>query len=767
MPFNTIQYCIDHSIPCFTFPMDHTKTVKVKWSEITVENMPKYLSNYHNGFAILTGDKYIVIDFDKKHSPPQEIYEALFACCQAVEKTPGGYHFWFLRDVRTAHFTSTTDITWDNVHIKGLDIRANGGICYVAPSQYKNVNGVLQKYVWCKGDLSRATTVPSEIVEHLSQSEFNDSFSFTLTKEMDQRSVAGSVAGSVTGSVVEDDMMSVLSGLSQERCDTYSNWIKVGMALKHSGYSCEMWDEWSKRSTKYQHGSCHTAWNGFKERDKPITVRSLYAWLKEDNYDMFMTLQGKNQAILENLLVATNASIADAFYDMNPFRYLYSTVDGWYVLQENRTWICTGSTDVLSIPNLLNTIRKECCDVLGQLMLKLNKKKEEDDMKHQALVNALKRVSSSSFLRGVVAFLSGLYYVPNVERQFNEKRHLFAFLNGVLDTTTQTFRAIEPDDYITVTCGYEWRDIVADEKEMVLAFLQKIFPKEGVLRYILLALSRTLVGSNSEQLFHVFTGMGANGKSCLMDLCKIVFGDYYQTFTATYLTKESDGKDKPLPEFAAARYARMLVTSEPDVRDKFQVNIIKNITGNEEVSFRGMYAKMVTKYIPQFKLWILTNDMPRLSKFDQAIERRMRCIHFSTRFVYAPKAENEALRDDSLGEQFKTVEGWKYGLLGLLLDAFFSSQGLKLEMPEEVREFTDAYMLENNPVGAWLRLRYEMTGRRDDMVQKTELYQAFLDDTGVQKTQKAFSEDMIKCNIGEKKNSAGIRFYFGLLRKAE
>jgi phage/plasmid-associated DNA primase len=177
-----------------------------------------------------------------------------------------------------------------------------------------------------------------------------------------------------------------------------------------------------------------------------------------------------------------------------------------------------------------------------------------------------------------------------------------------------------------------------------------------------------------------------------------------------------------------------------------------------------MYAKLPVKYIPQFKLWILTNDMPKLSKYDQAIERRMRCVHFPTRFVYNPRAENEEKRDDTLTQQFRSDESWKYGLLGLLIDAIWELAGKNLEMPDEVKEFTEAYMLENNPVGAWLRQNYDITGNRDDIIKKQDLYQSFLQDTGISKTQKSFSEDIVKCNINERKSN-GDRFYFGIIRK--
>jgi len=51
------------------------------------------------------------------------------------------------------------------------------------------------------------------------------------------------------------------------------------------------------------------------------------------------------------------------------------------------------------------------------------------------------------------------------------------------------------------------------------------------------------------------------------------------------------------------------------------------------------------------------------------------------------------------------------------------------------------------------------------VVQKSELYRAFLEDTGLHKTQKAFYDDIAKCNVSEKKNKEGTRLYCGILRK--
>jgi hypothetical protein len=146
----------------------------------------------------------------------------------------------------------------------------------------------------------------------------------------------------------------------------------------------------------------------------------------------------------------------------------------------------------------------------------------------------------------------------------------------------------------------------------------------------------------------------------------------------------------------------------------------------------------------------------------------MRCVHFPIRFVHEPVAENERKRDEGLKGKIMTEEAWRYGFLGLLLDAFGRAREDEVEsglaMPAEVREFTEAYMLENNPVGAWLRTNFELTGRREDCVPKIDLLQEFVAGTGVSKTAKGFSEDMVKCNVGSKKLD-GKAYYFGLKRK--
>lgn len=109
-------------------------------------------------------------------------------------------------------------------------------------------------------------------------------------------------------------------------------------------------------------------------------------------------------------------------------------------------------------------------------------------------------------------------------------------------------------------------------------------------------------------------------------------------------------------------------------------------------------------------------------------------------------------------------EGWAYGFMELLIETYKRIGKTKLCLPKEMSDFTENYMLENNPIGSWLKTYYELTGDREDVIQRTELYNQFREDTCIQKNQKDFGKELLKCNINEKKVH-GIFYYYGLIRK--
>ena len=55
---------------------------------------------------------------------------------------------------------------------------------------------------------------------------------------------------------------------------SYDEWLKVGMALKHEGADVSIWDDWSRRGSKYKQGECQRKWKSFKSDG--VTGGTLY-----------------------------------------------------------------------------------------------------------------------------------------------------------------------------------------------------------------------------------------------------------------------------------------------------------------------------------------------------------------------------------------------------------------------------------------------------------------------------------------------------------
>ena len=68
---------------------------------------------------------------------------------------------------------------------------------------------------------------------------------------------------------------------------SYQEWINVGMALKNEGYSCDVWDEWSRNDTRYKPGECERKWSGFSGSSNPITGGTIVQMAKDRGYIPF------------------------------------------------------------------------------------------------------------------------------------------------------------------------------------------------------------------------------------------------------------------------------------------------------------------------------------------------------------------------------------------------------------------------------------------------------------------------------------------------
>jgi len=147
--------------------------------------------------------------------------------------------------------------------------------------------------------------------------------------------------------------------------------------------------------------------------------------------------------------------------------------------------------------------------------------------------------------------------------------------------------------------------------------------------FMQMALGYSLTGSNTEQKFFICKGKGANGKSVLLNTVRAVMGDYGAS--TGFDTFDYD-KEGPKNNLARLRGTRFVTAFETNDEKNLNQELMKNVTGGDPVVCRFLY-KEEFEYVPQFKVWLSVNLLPRITGTDDGIWRRVIVVPFYAKFV--------------------------------------------------------------------------------------------------------------------------------------
>ena len=118
---------------------------------------------------------------------------------------------------------------------------------------------------------------------------------------------------------------------------------------------------------------------------------------------------------------------------------------------------------------------------------------------------------------------------------------------------------------------------------------------------------------------------------------------------------------------------------------------INELTGDPQVKARKMRQDFVV-YTRRFKIFITGNHMPGLCSVNEATRRRFHIIPFAATITDAEK-------DLDLGKKLKAE--WP-GILAWAIDGCLKWQATGLRKPKAVAEATEAYLVDEDKIGAWL-----------------------------------------------------------------
>jgi len=281
---------------------------------------------------------------------------------------------------------------------------------------------------------------------------------------------------------------------------------------------------------------------------------------------------------------------------------------------------------------------------------------------------------------------------------------LMGFTNGVWDFRNYKFRDGKPTDFISMSTNLPYtpfEKMPQDIVEEMFTALRKIYVKEDHFNYIMSEIASCLNGTPNQQRFFLMTGRGANGKSTLVRLLNLSFGDYSGEVNITLFTKPRPPANAPCPELIAIKGQRFVSCSEPNARDPFNLGTIKWLTGGDRITAAQKFEKNQSFYL-QCTFFSLINDIPPINATinDHGTWRRMKPVEHFSRFVEEPDPENplEFKMDNELND---AMERWNEAFISYLIHVFLSRKTYKI--PQEFKDLFHKLQGNNDPYSRFVQ----------------------------------------------------------------
>lgn len=361
---------------------------------------------------------------------------------------------------------------------------------------------------------------------------------------------------------------------------------------------------------------------------------------------------------------------------------------------ENKRWYVYDGKRWIKDPNSLAVM--ELCKQLADALMHYATSLPEDEHSKQYIVEVTKWRSRSK-RETILKDATSVY--PVMMDEFDSNPYLFNCKNGTLDLKTGEFHSHTPHDMITMLAGVSYNpaalcprwnqfisEVMQDDADKAL-FLQK-------------ALGYALTGDTALECFFVLYGATTrNGKSTTVETFRRLMGDYGTSASPQTIAKKNNPDSRaPNEDVAVLAGKRFVSMSEPDQAMVLSSSEVKNMTGNDMIKARFLHENSFN-FMPQFKMFINTNHLPRVTDPTVFSSGRVKVIPFERHFE--PEEQDRTLKQTLMQPENLS------GILNWCIEGLRRMQAEGLEAPASVLAATGDYEKSNDKMAMFFADRLE------------------------------------------------------------
>ncbi len=563
--------------------------------------------------------------------------------------------------------------------------------------------------------------LPNEILNILNQEELDDFISNYLDHI---------VASNDYNTKLLHDCTMILNSTMYE---PYDNWLMIGHALHYASISLfATWVAFSAKSEKFNFNNISemlATWNLMGTSNgngNSVTDKTIYYHAKISNAEEYEVIKNNSIITLINASIpqsnayydsrkaATNENdVAAVVYGVYNDEFVCSSAHKniWYAFNGFRFKSIDDGIELKKVFSrkivmLYSQEIKRCMDQIDGTENMDGVEGEHVKAKIMKLMQVSNLLKQKNFKSRLLVECQEFFHDSEFEEKLDSNINLLGVENGVIDFKRKCFRKGTPDDYISFNTGICYHPLDTTDKgqmgikKEIENFFQSILPIKEVREYVLDYLASCLTGSTKNQTFTIFLGSGANGKSILMDLMSETLGNYKYKVPLSLLTRDRPGIGGPTSEIAQLKGRRLCVLDEPRKGDKLNEGTMKELTGGDPIAGRHLFKDQIV-FVPQFKLAVTTNILPKIDSNDGGTWRRIKVVDFPSKFLDMDEWNREEngfvtnpdpnkyqfIKDENLKDKFPT---WRPIFLAMLVERAYRTDG-RVKNCKAVMERSNVY----------------------------------------------------------------------------
>ena len=382
-----------------------------------------------------------------------------------------------------------------------------------------------------------------------------------------------------------------------------------------------------------------------------------------------------------------------------------------------------------------------------------------DDEQREAWIKFITARRTKKFRDTMLADARSVYHISILE--FDKDPYLFNCQNVTLNLRDFMQHDHRPEDFLSKISNVVFDpDVKCSRWE---TFIDEVMQGDkDKARFLQKALGYALVGDTKHECFFVLYGATTrNGKGTTMETTLHLMGDYGRTSQPESVAqKQTVNSGGPSEDIARLKGARFVNMSEPDKGLRLNGSLVKQLTGGDTVTARFLHQNSF-EYRPEYKLFINTNHLPRVTDDSIFASGRVKLIPFERHFP-----ENE--QDKELKAFFKRP-GNISGILNWFIEGLRLLNRTGLKQPAAISEALNKYREESNPVGQFIQeCLAPKDGHTVTLKSVFKEYETWCDNYGYSPmSSRDLAEEMRKRGMTVKLSTGKINYLFGYVLVAQ